>query len=219
MKGNFYKFLEHFETRPLMYIVFPKISLLNSFLLGFQFLREPNFFIDKKHRYPNFNFFTTWIGGILNYPNENSSGNWSFLIKEKYKTEKKSFEKFFDFLTQFKNSKVYSLKIDISNENKNYCLNNRFFKILCGTESMNEKLYIKNIKNIEKIFIFQLKPSKSLFVFLIDKNDSIIDDRNVDMTGKILLKTLNKQFNLKISNRNLKKVDLNNKDIIKYKIK
>ena len=62
IESNFYKFLEYFEKRPLMFLGTPNVEKLSGFLLGLSFFREPNFIIDENHDFPNFELFTLWIG-------------------------------------------------------------------------------------------------------------------------------------------------------------
>jgi hypothetical protein len=219
INSNIYKFLEYFEKRPFMFVRHKKMTVLDSFLSGLVLFRDDSFFIDEKHIFPNFNLFTTWIGGMLNYPYKSSSGNYSWLIKEKFKTEKKSYDKFFEYLSEFKKSKIYYLKIELTNDNIRHCLENRNFELRCGYGNSTEKAYMKNVKKLKSIFIYQLKPSKSIFVILTDKNDSILDNSNVDMTGRVLLKEINLQFNLNINEEDLREVESNCNEILKFSIK
>jgi hypothetical protein len=194
---NLYDILTDIEKRPAMFLGNGfDLKSLDNFILGFMYgggkLSNP------KSHYPDFSLFTNWLGGMLKINSEKSAANWSWLLKEKFKDDKKTFMNFFYYLNIFKSAEPIAYIIPIKTANIDYAINNNSSYLWCVTGNGNVN-YKKNLRKINSIVIFNLNPSRTTFTLLLDKNSKVIEDRNYDMTGKILLKEIEKQFNISLS--------------------
>jgi len=214
--GSIYDIFEHIEKRPAMYLGNDYgIAALNCFVTGFRF--GGGEFYSRKLNYPNFNLFTEWLGGVLKYKYENSSVSWSGLLLEKYKDDRKALEKFFYYLNRFKTSESEVAVVPLKNENIEFALQNKTGYLWCKVGNVS-KSYYDNVKKIDKLILFKLNPSKTLFLLIIDKNSKIIDDRNIDMTDKILRSKIEKQFGINLIKLKMSN-SVSNKNILReYKI-
>jgi hypothetical protein len=77
------------------------VKALNHFLTGF--MTAGCKFNDEEKNYPNFILFTDWLNNELGNT-EARSWNWSGVLLEKYKDDKKALDKFFYYLNKFKDS-------------------------------------------------------------------------------------------------------------------
>jgi hypothetical protein len=189
---SIYIILEEIQKRPAMYLGNGcTIESLNNFVLGFIFGGGKS--NHKSSSYPDFSLFTGWIGGIFKYKYENSSGNWSWFLTEKYPNKEKALNKFFHYLQVFKKEKIEVTVIPIKKEQVEYSIKNQLNYIYCG----NNNSYDRNLRKLDRIILFKIGRSRTLFCIAIDKNDKILDQRNTDMTGNILLRKIEKQFNMK----------------------
>ncbi len=167
------------------------IESLNNFVLGFIF--GGGKLNHKASSFPDFSLFTGWIGGIFKYKHENSSGNWSWFLTEKYSDRKKALTKFFHYLDIFKQENIEVTVIPIKTTHIEYSIKHQLNYIYFG----NNKSHDGNLRKLDRIVLFKIGRSRTLFCVAIDKNDKILGHRNIDMTGKILLKKIEKQFNMK----------------------
>lgn len=199
-----YDIFDDAKKRPALYLGNNiGVTSLDLLIRGFRLANGK--FIDEKKLYPNFNLFTSWLGGMIDYPYQGSSFGWCWLLLDKYKDEKISLEKFFEYLDIFKLAK-YKIEIaEIKEFNTEYSINNNFCEVWCQTgytrvvdgnqDKAYMNLYNENVKKIDKIVVFSLTPSKTQFPILLDKNEKVLELRNTDMTGKIKNKIM-RQFHL-----------------------
>lgn len=169
------------------------IIALNHFVTGF--MVGGGQFYDKKLNYPDFSLFTDWLGGILNYKYDKSSMNWSWLLLDKYKDDKKALEKFFFYLKQFKSADNEVVIVPLTIANIQYAIDNKEDQLWCKVGNVS-KSYYSNLKKVDKIILFKLKPSRTLFSLFISKDNKVMDTRNTDMTDRILRNQIEKQFGI-----------------------
>lgn len=171
------------------------IIALNHFVTGF--MVGGGQFYDKKLNLPDFSLFTDWLGGVLKYKYESSSMNWSWLLLDKYKDDKKAFDKFFSYLKQFKTADAEVLIVPLSKTNIQYAIDHKEDQLWCKVGNIS-KSYYTNVKKIDKIVLFKLKPSRTLFSLLVTKDNKVLDTRNTDMTDRILRNKIEKQFGINL---------------------
>ena len=169
------------------------IIALNNFVLGF--ILGGGQLYDKKLNYPDFSLFTNWLGGMWKTKYEKYSMNWSWILLEKFKDDKKALEKFFFYLKKFKSADNEVIVITLTKNHIQYAIDNKEGQLWCKIGNVS-KLYYLNLKKVDKIILFRLHPSNTLFSLLTDKNDKVIDGRNIDMTNKILRIKIEKQFGI-----------------------
>jgi hypothetical protein len=189
---NIYDIFDHIEKRPAMYLGNDYgIIALNHFVWGFNC--GGGKFYSKKLNYPDFSLFTDWLGGMLKFKYEGSSMNWSSLLLEKYKEDKKALEKFFFYLKQFKAANNEVVLVSLTKKNIQYAIEHKADYLWCKVGNTS-KLYYNNLKKIDKIVLFKLYPSRTLFSLLVSKDNKVIETRNSDMTDNILRNKIEKQF-------------------------
>ena len=88
--------------------------------------------------YPDFSLFTDWVVGMLKSKYEGSAINWSWLLMDKYKNDKKALDKFFFYLDQFKNSESSITLVPITKGNIDYSIQNKTNYLLCGLTNNDE---------------------------------------------------------------------------------
>lgn len=195
---NIYDSFDHIEKRPAMYLGNDYgIIALNHFVTGF--MLGGGQFYDKKLNYPDFSLFTNWLGGIFKYKYEGSSMNWSWMLLDKYKDDKKALEKFFFYLKQFKAANNEVVVIRLTKVNVRYAVEHKADYLWCKVGNVS-KSYYSNLKKIDKIILFKLKPSRTLFSLLVTKDNKVLDTRNTDMTNRILQNKIEKQFGIDLEN-------------------
>lgn len=175
------------------------IIALNNFVTGFMIGAGQLY--GKKPGYPDFSLFTAWLGGILKYNYESSPMNWSWLLLDKYKDDKKALKKFFFYLKQFQSAKIEVIVIPLAKTNIEYAVEHKANHLWCGVGKVS-KSYYSNLKKIDKIVLFQLKPSRTLFSLLVNKDNKLLDARNTDMTNRVLLNKIEEQFGIDHVKRN-----------------
>ncbi len=171
------------------------IIALNHFLTGF--MLGGGQFYDKKLNYPDFSLFTDWLGGILKFKHERSSMNWSWLLLDKYKDDKKALKKFFFYLKQFKTAENEVIIVPLSKANIQYAIDHKENHLWCKVGNIS-KTYYNNLKRVDKIILFKLKPSRTLFSVLVTKDNKVIDTSNTDMTDRILRNKIERQFGIEL---------------------
>jgi hypothetical protein len=192
-----YDILDNIESRPAMFLGNDcDTKALDHFIYGFK--TGGGQLHDSKLNYPDFTLFTDWVGGMLKINSVKSSVGWHWLLKDKFKDDKKAWNKFFQYLRQYKESEPEVLIIPIKESNIEYSINNNFGYLWCISGSGGET-YKRNLKKINSIVVYNLKPSRTTFALLLDKKGKVIESRNSDMTGRILLKEIEKQFNISLS--------------------
>ncbi|MFB9108510.1 hypothetical protein [Flavobacterium gyeonganense] len=130
---NIYDSFDHIEKRPAMYLGNDYgIIALNHFVTGF--LVGGGQFYDKNLNHPDFSLFTDCLGGILKYKYESSSMNWSWLLLDKYKEDKKALDKFFSYLKQFKTAD--NEVVIVPNQKLTFSMQLTTKKISCGVKSV-----------------------------------------------------------------------------------
>ena len=129
-----------------------KVIALNHFITGF--ITGGGHFYDKKSNYPDFLLFTDWLGGMLKFKHEKSSMNWSWLLLDKYKDDKKGLERFFFYLKQFKTFENEVIIVPLLNVNIQYAIDNKEDHLWCKVGN-DSKSYYSNLKkeSVCKIFI------------------------------------------------------------------
>lgn len=191
---NIYDIFDRIEKSPSMYLGNDYgIISLNHFVTGF--MVGGGQFYDKKLNSPDFSLFTDWLGGILKYNYEKSPMNWSSLLLNKYKDDKKALEKFFFYLKQFKTADNEVVIVPITTANIQYAIDHKKNQLWCKVGNVS-KSYYNNLKKVEKIILFKLKPSRTLFSLLMSKDNKILDTRNTDITDGILRNQIEKQFGI-----------------------
>lgn len=191
---NIYDLFDNIEKKPAMYLDNDYgIVSLNRFVAGF--ICGGGQLYDKKVNYPDFSLFTDWLGGILKFKYENSAMNWSWLLLDKYKDDKKALEKFFFYLKQFKAADNEVVIVTLTKANIQYAIEHKKDQLWCKVGNIS-KSYYSNLKKVDKIVLFKLKPSRTLFSLLVNKDNKVMEIRNKDMTGRILRNKLEKQFGI-----------------------
>lgn len=172
------------------------IIALNHFVTGFSL--GGGQFYNKKLNCPDFSLFTDWLGGIFKYKYERSSANWSWLLLEKYKDDKKALAKFFFYLKLFKAADNEVVVVPLTKANVQFALENKTNYLWCKVGNTS-KSYYGNLKKIDKIVFYKLKPSRTLFSLIVAKNNKVLDTRNTDMTDRILRNKIEKQFGINLA--------------------
>lgn len=174
------------------------IQSLNNFITGFAFAGGKTY--DKSLNYPDFALFTNWLGGRLNYKYEASAMNWSWLLLNKFKDDKKAFAKFFYYLDQFKKSEPEVIMIKINKKNIQQALGSNLSLLWCGISNSPDS-YSNNLQKVDRVILYKLRPGKTLFCLLLSKNNKVLESRNTDITGKVLQKKIERQFGIRLDNR------------------
>ena len=150
---SIYDIPDHVEKRPAMYLGNDYgVIALNHFITGF--ITGGVHFYYKKSNYPDFLLFTDWLGGMLKFKHEKSSMNWSWLLLDKYKDDKKGLERFFFYLKQFKTFENEVIIVPLLNVNIQYAIDNKEDHLWCKVGN-DSKSYYSNLKkeSVCKIFI------------------------------------------------------------------
>jgi hypothetical protein len=193
-KETIYHILDHIEKKPAMYLGNAYgIKALNLFIAGYCCAGGRSY--DEDLNVPDFQLFTSWLGGILEYEYENSSGNWSWLLLERYNDDRYALNKFFNYLAQFKTSIPKVQLIELTKDHIDYSKKNKIAELWCIVGNTSGE-YFKYLSNVDKVVLFKLHPSRTLFSLLIDKDNRVIESRNIDMTESTLRNKIEKQFGI-----------------------
>lgn len=173
-----------------------RMTDLNNFITGYYFGGGKTY--SKQDNIPDFGFYTDWLAGMLNVKYEHIPQNWSWLLKDKFKTDKLAFDKFFYFLEKFKKSAISYSKLDLSEDQISYCIINQTDTLWCIRGNIDEN-YFKYIRQLQTIYLLKIGTSSALFSLLVNKKGKVIETRNTDITGRFLIQKIEEQFGLKVN--------------------
>lgn len=193
---DIYKILDFIKSRPAICLGNDfRMTDLNNFITGYYLGGGKTY--SKQDNIPDFHFYTNWLAGILKIKYEGISQNWSWLLKDKFKTDKLAFDKFFYYLEKFKKSAISYSKLDLTEAQINYCIINQTNALWC-IEGNIDKNYFKHIRQLQTIYLLKIGTSSALFSLLVNKKGKIAETRNTDITGRFLIQKIEKQFGLNL---------------------
>lgn len=173
-----------------------RMTDFNNFITGYYFGGGKTH--SKQETIPDFSFFTDWLAGMLKFKYEFTAGNWSWLLKDKFKTDQLAFDKFFYFLEKFKKSVISYSKLDLTEAQINYCIINQTDGLWCTSGNL-DKNYFKYIGQLKTIYLLRIGTSSALFGLLVNKKGKVVELRNTDVTGHFLVKKIEDQFGLNLN--------------------